>query len=260
MHHGPSTAILLEPPPSHLNGLRMATRRSTDDDDSPARRRHVNDELRPKIRKKRKRKTADRHPILLFVLFGSAAVVLLAVGAIVIIRSITHREQNSAGGAAGRPGSESGSGSSARLGAELLTNGNFEDGPEPDPAGRGFTPYEAGSTAIPGWTITRGSVDYIGPYWQHADGRRSIDLNGNEPGAIAQTIRTRPGRKYRVTFGLAGNAFVGAEPAVKLVVVSAAGAGLSSRSTRPGDPTKKWGGQPGLGSSQRSRRKRRWNS
>ena len=105
----------------------------------------------------------------------------------------------------------------------MLINGSFEDGPEPDAAGPGFTPLEAGSDVIRGWTVTRGSVDYIGPYWQHADGRRSIDLNGNEPGAIAQTFRTTPGKKYRVTFSLAGNNCAGDGPSPKVVAVSAAG-------------------------------------
>src|SRR5262245_5750604 len=106
---------------------------------------------------------------------------------------------------------------------DLVTNGSFEDGPEPDPAGPGFTPYEAGSTAIPGWAVTRGSVDDIGPYWQPADGRRSIDLNGNEPGAVAQVFRTTPGKTYKVTFALAGNDG-GDGPSVKTVVVTAGGA------------------------------------
>src|SRR4029079_12059281 len=44
---------------------------------------------------------------------------------------------------------------------------------------------------------------------------------GNEPGAISQTLRTRPGTRYRVTFSLAGNNCGDGPP--KAVVVSAAG-------------------------------------
>ena len=137
-------------------------------------------------------------------------------------------------GAAGRPSGPPGRRRPARpapspapgpapaAGTELVTNGGFEDGPEPDPTGPGFTVVQAGAPTIPGWTVTRGSVDYIGPYWQHADGKRSIDLNGNEPGTIAQTIRTRPGAKYRVTFSLAGNGCTG-NGGDRTVAVSAAG-------------------------------------
>lgn len=188
----------------------MPTRRPPEDED---------DTPRPKHRKKRKRKKDAGRPILLFVLLGVIIVAGLATGAILLVRSNSHREREPGGGsAAGRPGARSG----GAVGGELVTNGSFEDGPEPDPTGPGFTPVEAGAATIPGWAVTRGSVDYIGPYWQHADGRRSVDLNGNEPGAIAQTLRTRPGAKYRVTFRLSGNGCGGDNPA-KVVAVSAAG-------------------------------------
>src|SRR5947199_114896 len=54
-----------------------------------------------------------------------------------------------------------------------VVNGSFEDGPDPG----GFTIYYAGATDIPGWTVTQGSIDYVGTYWQPGDGARSIDLN-----------------------------------------------------------------------------------
>lgn len=191
----------------------MSSRRSTDfDDDQPRRQRN-----------KARRKKKDGRPILLIVFVGLAAVAFLAVAAFVVIRMTSHRERDSSAGTSGTSGGGQGGAASANLGPELLTNGSFEDGPEPDPAGPGFTPFEAGSTVIPGWTVTRGSVDYIGFYWQHADGKRSIDLNGNEPGAIAQTIRTTPGRKYRVTFSLAGNFCGGGEVTLKTLTVTAGG-------------------------------------
>lgn len=175
---------------------------------------------RPAGRKKSKRKKA-RRSVLPFVLLVVAAVVFLAVGTIVVIKWGAHRD--SSGGTKGAGGGASGTAASAAVGPELLTNGSFEDGPEPDLTGPGFTPMEAGSSLIPGWTVTRGSIDYIGFYWQHADGKRSIDVNGNEPGAIAQTFRTKPGKRYRVTFSMAGNFCGGAEPQIKRMVVSAAG-------------------------------------
>lgn len=103
--------------------------------------------------------------------------------------------------------------------ANVLTNGSFEDGPEA--AAGGFTPVGAESTAIKGWKVTSGSVDHISTYWKAADGERSLDLNGNEVGAIAQTFKTSKGQKYRVSFALAANADSGAD--TLKVKVTAAG-------------------------------------
>lgn len=104
--------------------------------------------------------------------------------------------------------------------ANVLTNGSFEDGPDGG-AGGGFTPVGAESTDIKGWKVTTGSVDHIGGYWKAADGGRSLDLNGHEVGAIAQTFKTTKGQKYRVSFALAANADAGADS--MKVKVSAAG-------------------------------------
>jgi len=56
----------------------------------------------------------------------------------------------------------------------LITNGSFEIGPDPDP----YLPLDPGSTAITGWTVTRDQIDYVA-YWVDADGERSLDLNGS---------------------------------------------------------------------------------
>jgi choice-of-anchor C domain-containing protein len=54
--------------------------------------------------------------------------------------------------------------------------------------------------------VTRGQIDYIGSYWQHADGKRSLDLHGSPGfGGVKQTFATEKGKKYRVSFSLAGN-------------------------------------------------------
>lgn len=90
---------------------------------------------------------------------------------------------------------------STAAGAQSFQNGSFEDGPS---AGS-FTTLNGGSTAITGWTVTGNSVDYIGSYWQAADGGRSVDLNGNGQGGIAQTFDTTSNLTYRVSFSLAGN-------------------------------------------------------
>ncbi len=100
----------------------------------------------------------------------------------------------------------------------LLRNGSFEEGPDPV---RWFT-YAVGSTAIPAWTVTRGSVDLLGPVWKAAHGRRAIDMDGNQPGTIQQAFPTVVGRHYRVTFNLAAQTW-GASPLVKRLRVLAAG-------------------------------------
>lgn len=109
-------------------------------------------------------------------------------------------------------------GGEAAQAANLLRNGSFEIGRDP---GRGFSTLPPKSTAINGWTVTRGSIDYIGGYWQAADGNRSIDLNGSNAGGIAQTFSTTVGQNYLVTFALAGNPQ--SRPILKEMRVAAAG-------------------------------------
>jgi choice-of-anchor C domain-containing protein len=85
----------------------------------------------------------------------------------------------------------------------LLVNGSFEEGPYVDDWG---VPLDPGSTAMPGWVVTHGQIDYITNLWNAADGGRSLDLNGSPGvGGVAQTFATRAGQRYRVTFALAGN-------------------------------------------------------
>jgi choice-of-anchor C domain-containing protein len=102
----------------------------------------------------------------------------------------------------------------------LLINGSFEDGPEP--TGEGSMPLEKGSAVIKGWRVTRGSIDYVGRYWQAAHGKRSIDLDGSTRGGVEQSFRTRKGRKYRVTFRMAGNPHPIEGPSLKKLGVQAA--------------------------------------
>ena len=99
-------------------------------------------------------------------------------------------------------------------------NGSFESGAEPG----SFATLASGSTAIDGWVVGGHSVDYIGSYWQASDGARSLDLNGDGKGSIAQMFDTLAGQRYLVRFDLAGNP--DGAPAVKTVVTSAAGDSL----------------------------------
>ena len=84
----------------------------------------------------------------------------------------------------------------------LLSNGSFEN-PALSSATQ-FTTILAGGT-IGAWTVGAGGVDLIRNYWTPYTGSQSIDLNGNSPGSISQTIATTAGQKYTLTFALAGN-------------------------------------------------------
>ncbi|MDW8130608.1 MAG: choice-of-anchor C family protein [Bryobacterales bacterium] len=89
--------------------------------------------------------------------------------------------------------------------ANLLTNPSFELG-SPTWNVWGFEELFAPHSTITGWSLTSGSVDYIGPYWQAAHGERSVDLSGfGVQGTIAQSFATSAGVLYRVRFALAGN-------------------------------------------------------
>lgn len=101
----------------------------------------------------------------------------------------------------------------------LLVNGSFEDGPKDIGA---FTSLDKDSKAIKGWVVIGGQIDLIGTFWQAADGKRSLDLHGSPGyGGVAQTFKTEKGKKYTVTFSLAGNPI--GTLAKKAVVVRAAG-------------------------------------
>lgn len=109
----------------------------------------------------------------------------------------------------------------------LIRNGSFEEGP----VARSYLNLPGGSTAMPGWVVTGEGVDLVGAgYWVSSDGTYAIDLDGSARsrvtppyvhGGIAQTFATEKGRRYRVTFDLAGNPNRG--PVIKPLRVSAAG-------------------------------------
>jgi choice-of-anchor C domain-containing protein len=104
--------------------------------------------------------------------------------------------------------------------ADLIVNGGFE-------LPGGFATYGAGSTAIPGWTVTRDNIDYIGGC---GEGSRCLDLDGTVGfGGIAQTFETVSGQQYLVSFLLSGNParYSPSEPLEKYLGVSAASASAS---------------------------------
>jgi len=101
--------------------------------------------------------------------------------------------------------------------ANLIQNGSFENGANPGL----FQTINTGSTVITGWTVSQGSIDYIGTLWQASNGSRSLDLSGENAGGIQQTFNTTVGETYRVTFDLAGNTDY--SPTIKEMRVSAGG-------------------------------------
>jgi choice-of-anchor C domain-containing protein len=85
----------------------------------------------------------------------------------------------------------------------LIQNGSFEIG-SINPGS--FTTLGVGSTVIANWTVSQGTIDYIGTLWQASEGSRSLDMEGFfTTGGIQQTFSTTIGETYRVTFDLAGN-------------------------------------------------------
>jgi choice-of-anchor C domain-containing protein len=104
-------------------------------------------------------------------------------------------------------------------GAATVQNGGFES---PGTFSGNFQTIGAGSTSLTGWTIERGSVDLINTHWQSGSGKYSLDLNGNAPATISQTISDLTiGKSYRLSFLLAGNPDGG--PPAKSVGVSIGG-------------------------------------
>lgn len=105
--------------------------------------------------------------------------------------------------------------------ANLIVNGSFEEGVEVVPDNPGFLSINEGGEGIKGWTVTRGQIDYIQGYWKAADGKRSLDMNGSPGvGGVKQTIKTVKGKKYQLTFKLAGNP---GAPVIKELTVEVAG-------------------------------------
>jgi len=99
-----------------------------------------------------------------------------------------------------------------------LANGSFESATV-NPGS--FIMLPNGSTAINSWTVTSGTIDYIGTLWIASDSSRSIDLNGTTPGSISQSFRTLKGSVYHVQFDMAGNPDCGVS--TKRLRISAAG-------------------------------------
>src|SRR5687767_6400442 len=71
----------------------------------------------------------------------------------------------------------------------LVVNGSFEMGTDPNTgAGQNIGVTAPDSTTIFGWTLSSGTVDYVGSRWVAGDGVRCLDLSGTSAGSISQTV------------------------------------------------------------------------
>ncbi len=82
----------------------------------------------------------------------------------------------------------------------LLSNGDFE---EVD-VGEMYQQFDKGDR-VGAWTVDSGSVDLTGKWWDAANGKQSLDLNGDKTGSISQTVETTSGEGYVVKFAFSGN-------------------------------------------------------
>lgn len=104
-----------------------------------------------------------------------------------------------------------------RTGVNLLKNGDFEEGPyvfAKASWGVLIPPkIEDDNSPLPGWIIeSLKAVKYIdSDHFAVPKGKRAVELVGGKESAIAQIVRTVPGRKYALSFtvGDAKNACVG---------------------------------------------------
>jgi choice-of-anchor C domain-containing protein len=78
----------------------------------------------------------------------------------------------------------------------------FSDGFNGTPAPGTYQTFNGGTLGP--WTVG-GSVDWIGGYWQPAEGTGSVDMAGDYAGSLSTTLSTVAGQTYTLSFYLAGN-------------------------------------------------------
>jgi choice-of-anchor C domain-containing protein len=110
---------------------------------------------------------------------------------------------------------------SSAFATNLVSDGDFSS----PYGGPGFTTYFNGQSFGP-WNVqavggySNGGVDLIGGYWQAPNsvpGTDSVDLDGDNPGLIFQTVSWTAGDTYKLSFDLSGNPDGG--PSTKTVLV-----------------------------------------
>jgi choice-of-anchor C domain-containing protein len=105
------------------------------------------------------------------------------------------------------------SSSPAAAQANLIQNGSFES-PQVSgcsvaytPGCDGFTTYSSSSdpNGIDDWTIGGDSVDLVNTHWVAESGNQSVDLSGNAPGSVSQSVTTTSDETYTLSWYMAGN-------------------------------------------------------
>lgn len=92
------------------------------------------------------------------------------------------------------------------VGGAPIVNGSFEDGVSvPTLASEGFVTLP--DTAKPfGWAVRQETVDWVQSLWNASDGKKSIDLSGDNAGKLYQDVSGLVvGKTYRIEFDLSGN-------------------------------------------------------
>jgi choice-of-anchor C domain-containing protein len=108
-----------------------------------------------------------------------------------------------------------------------FSNGSFETGSFVN-GGSGFDTLSPGSTAITGWTVGGGGVDWISTYWNAEQGSFSLDMNATSAGSISQTFDTVAGATYSVSFWVSANPMCGAGTKTLTVSTDATGSTAGS--------------------------------
>ncbi len=120
--------------------------------------------------------------------------------------------------------------------AQTVLNGSFETGLDPNTGvGLNIGMTAPDNTTIFGWTVSSGTVDYIGGRWVAGEGARSLDLSGVSAGSIFQTVGgLTPGVAYELSFLMAANPDGGAP--TKGMQVDIGGVSQSFSATQTGNP------------------------
>jgi choice-of-anchor C domain-containing protein len=106
--------------------------------------------------------------------------------------------------------------SAAQAHVNVVSDGDFAT----PSGGATFTTFSAGDSFGP-WSVTSGSVDLIGGYWQSPTaGGGSLDLDGMAPGGVSQSLAIGAGT-YGLSFFLSGNP--DGSPTTKVVDVTIGG-------------------------------------
>ncbi len=114
---------------------------------------------------------------------------------------------------------------SLQAGAIPLQNGDFAN---PTINGTFTTLFATDSTDIPGWTVSSGSVDFIGNYWQTPPaGGQSVDLDGDSPGSLQQSVTIPAAGTVAVDFDLAGNPDYGSTKYLLVDLIPTSGPALA---------------------------------